>query len=168
MLSFDGHATLGDFSGRTTTVTGALVGAPSIESVTGWVEAPVGTLRTGNGRRDRDLNASMESGKFPVIRFELTSVAERAVRGDTVDVTLRGAFIIHGVRREAEISAFALFRPDAVEVSGSTPLDLDDYAIKGLSKMLGVLKMHPGIEVHLDVTFGPAPSALPPPAPRPS
>ncbi|MGH7531856.1 MAG: YceI family protein, partial [Gemmatimonadales bacterium] len=168
VLSFDGHATLGDFTGTTTTVSGTLRGAASIDSVTGWVEAPVGTLTTGNGKRDRDLNGSMESDRFPVIRYELSSVAVRGVRGDTVDITLRGAFVIHGVRRSAEINGAAVFSPGAVEVTGAVPLDLDDFAIKGLSKMLGILKMHSGIEVHFDVTFGSMPpDPLPVPASGP-
>ncbi|MGH7591119.1 MAG: YceI family protein [Gemmatimonadales bacterium] len=158
VLSFDGHATLGDFTGTTTTMRGALRGAASIDRVTGWVEAPVRGLTTGNGKRDRDLNSSMESDRFPVIRYELSNVAVGGVRGDTVDITLRGVFIIHGVRRSTEINGAAVFRSGAVEVTGTVPLDLDDFAIKGLSKMLGILKMHPGIEVHIDVTFGSMPS----------
>ncbi|MGB7211936.1 MAG: YceI family protein [Gemmatimonadales bacterium] len=165
VLSFDGHATLGDFTGTTSAVRGAVHGATSINRVTGWVEAPVRSLVTGNGKRDRDLNGSMESDRFPVIRYELSGVATRDVRGDTVDVTLRGAFIIHGVRRPTEISGTLVFSGGAEEVAGETSLDLDDFAIKGLSKMLGLLKMHPGIEVHLDVTFGPLP---PDPLPAPA
>src|SRR6267142_6924379 len=65
-LSFDGRATAGDFTGVTTTVTGAMEGGPELAGVRGWVEAPVATLKTGNDRRDRDLNKSMESGKYPV------------------------------------------------------------------------------------------------------
>src|SRR4051812_40330757 len=72
-LSFDAHATAGNFTGTTTAVTGEMKGG-ELTQVTGWVEAPVRTLTTGNQRRDRDLNKSMESEKYPVIRFELTSV----------------------------------------------------------------------------------------------
>ena len=54
MLSFDGHATLGDFTGTTRTVTGQLTGAPEISSVRGWVEAPVESLKTGDRKRDKD------------------------------------------------------------------------------------------------------------------
>lgn len=162
VLRFDGHATLGDFTGTTSAVRGELQGAASIDSVTGWVEAPVRSLTTGNGKRDRDLNASMESDRFPVVRYELSGVTVRGTRGDTVAVTLRGTFVIHGVPRSTEIDGTAVFRPDAVEVTGEVPLDLDDFAIKGLSKMLGILRMHPAIEVHLDVTFTPMSTAITP------
>src|SRR3954462_13476810 len=47
-LSFDGHATAGDFVGTTSTVSGQLTGAPDVTGARGWVEAPVNTLKTGN------------------------------------------------------------------------------------------------------------------------
>ena len=153
-LSFDGHSTLGAFTGTTTTVHGEVRGAASIDSVSGWVDAPVSTLRTGNGKRDRDMNSSMESERFPVIRYELSNVTRRGARGDTLDLTLHGTFVIHGVTRPADLLATAVFTPGQVRIQGDTPLDLNDYRIGGLSKMLGILKMHPGIVVHVDVTFG--------------
>ena len=72
-LSFDGYATVGDFTGTTADVTGEMSGG-ALAEVRGWVEAPVKSLKTGNGRRDRDLNKSMESDRYPTIRFELSRV----------------------------------------------------------------------------------------------
>ena len=68
-LSFSGHATVGDFTGSTTTITGAVTG--ELSDARGWVEAPVATLVTGNDHRDRDLRASMEVDKYPTMRFTL-------------------------------------------------------------------------------------------------
>src|ERR1044071_4343403 len=73
-LSFDGQATVGDFTGTTTTVTGEMTGGASLAAVRGWVEAQVKTLATGNSRRDKDLNQSMESDTYPAIRFDLADV----------------------------------------------------------------------------------------------
>jgi polyisoprenoid-binding protein YceI len=162
-LSFDGRATVGDFTGTTTTVTGEMTGGDSVPAVRGWVEAPVRTLKTGNDRRDRDLNRSMESEKYPTIRFELTGVQLRSPVGDSVPVALQGHFIIHGVTREAMVPASIVFLPDAVRVQGETPLNLKDYGIGGLTKMMGMLKMHEEIVVHIDLVFGavsPPPQAL--------
>jgi polyisoprenoid-binding protein YceI len=64
-LSFDGHATVGDFTGATATVTGEMMGGESLAAVRGWVESPVKTLDTGDRKRDKDLNKSMESDKHP-------------------------------------------------------------------------------------------------------
>ena len=164
VLSFDGRGTLGDFTGTTSTMTGRLIGAADLSAVRGWVEAPVKTLLTGNGKRDKDLNKSMESEKYPTIRFDLTGVAPRAARGDTVAVTLLGTFHIHGVSHEASIPATVALRPDAVEVRGDTPLNLKTYRIGGLSKALGLFRMEAEILVHLDLRFTTAPGG---PAPQP-
>jgi len=152
-LSFDGHATVGDFTGTTTTLTGEMSGGPGLAAIHGWVEAPVSSLVTGKGKRDADLNKSMESDRFPVIRFELDSLTPARVTGDTTEVTLHGRFMIHGVTREADLPGRVLLGGTAARVWANTPLNLKDYRIGGLSKMLGVLKMHENIEVHVDVTF---------------
>jgi polyisoprenoid-binding protein YceI len=156
-LSFDGRATAGNFTGTTTTVTGEMHGG-GLSEVRGWVEAPVRTLVTGNQRRDRDLNKSMESGKYPTIRFELTGVAGGETRSDSLNVVLHGRFIIHGVTREAAVPASVAFHPDGIRVRGATPLNLKDYKIGGLSKALGMLKMYEQIVVHVDLMFGAEPS----------
>jgi polyisoprenoid-binding protein YceI len=153
-LSFDGRASAGDFTGITTDVTGELRGG-ELTAVRGWVEAPVRTLTTGNRRRDRDLNKSMESGKYPTIGFELTDVTGAMGTGDSVNVVLHGRFDIHGVTREATIPASVVFSPEAIRVRGATRLNLKDYKIGGLSKALGMLKMHEEIVIHVDLTFGP-------------
>ena len=157
-LSFDGRATAGTFTGTTTTITGEMTGGAGLSDVRGWVEAPVSTLKTGNDRRDRDLNKSMESEKYPAIRFELTGVVVGGPPSNSVPVTLQGRFIIHGVTRKASLPADVTLGPDRVRVRGTARLNLKDYEIVGLSKMMGMLKMHEEILVHLDLVFGPTPA----------
>ncbi len=154
-LSFDGRATAGNFTGTTTSVTGEFHGG-HLSEVRGWVEAPVRTLATGNGKRDRDLNKSMESDKYPTIRFELAGVDASEARSDSMAVSLHGRFIIHGVTREATIPASLAFGAEGIRVRGQTPLNLKDYKIGGLTKMLGMLKMDEEILVHVDLVFGSA------------
>jgi polyisoprenoid-binding protein YceI len=152
-LSFDGHATLGDFTGTTTTITGEFTGGADLAAVRGWVEAPVNTLVTGNGKRDTDLNKSMESDKYPTIRFDLEGVTAHAVHGDTTDVTLSGQFTIHGVKRSVDLQGRVIMAGERIRVLADTPMNLKDYQIGGLSKMLGMLKMSEHIEVHIEVVF---------------
>ncbi len=155
-LWFDGRATVGDFTGTTTTVTGHLTGGAALAEVRGWVEAPVGTLLTGNGRRDKDLLKSMEAAQFPTIRFELKRVVVGQLIADTSLVELEGAFIIHGVTRPATIPGRVIIGEQRYQVRATTPLNLKDYGIGGLSKMLGILKMHEDIVVGIDLEFAPA------------
>lgn len=153
-LSFDGHATTGNFVGTTTTVGGEMHGGPELTSVRGFVEARVTTLKTGNGHRDRDLNSSMETARYPTMRYELTGVVPGpAVEGGR-QVTLVGRLTIHGITRDEQLTAVLHPLPDAVRVTTSFQLDLKDYQIGGLSKMLGFLRMDREIQVHVDVTFG--------------
>ncbi len=153
-LSFDGRATMGDFTGTTTAVTGELHGAAALAGVRGWVEAPVQTLVTGNGKRDRDLNKSMESDRYPALRFELTGVAPESGSPDSLPVILHGRMLLHGVGREVDLPAILTLTPDHARIRASFPLNLKAYQIGGLTKMLGMLKMHEDIVVHVDVTFG--------------
>jgi len=155
-LSFDGHGTPGDFVGRTDTVTGEMTGGTDLAAVRGWVESPVRTLTTGNDRRDRDLAKSMEPGKYPHLRFDLRDVTTAAGTPDSVPVTLRGALTIHGVTKDVSLPGYVSREADAFRVRTDFPLNLKDYRIGGLSKALGLLKMDEHIEVHVDLTFGPA------------
>lgn len=153
-LSFDGKATAGDFTGVTHTVTGSMTGGPSLADVRGFVEAPVNTLVTGNAKRDKDLNKSMQSDQFPVIRFELKTVSVTTERGDSTDAVLGGDFIIHGVTQAVELPAVVVRNGESISVDSSFPLNLKDYRIGGLSKVLGLFKMNEHITVHIHVTFG--------------
>lgn len=152
-LSFDGHATVGDFTGTTTTVTGALVGGESLTAVRGWVESPVKTLDTDDGKRDKDLNKSMESSEHPTMRFELAGVTPDGASTDTAAVRLQGKLTLHGVTRDVTIPGRVWKDGAALRLRSDFPLDLGDYEIGGLSKMLGMLRMQEGIEVHVDLTF---------------
>jgi polyisoprenoid-binding protein YceI len=152
-LSFDGHATAGDFTGTTDSVSGQLKGATDLIGVRGWVEAPVRTLKTRNGKRDKDLNKSMESQKYPVMRFDLARVTRNGGSADSVGVTLHGTLQLHGVTRNVDLPATIQFAGTNARVRTAFPLNLKDYRIGGLSKLLGMLKMYENIEVHTDLVF---------------
>jgi len=157
-LSFDGHATLGDFVGTTDSVRGEMTGSAGLAAVRGWVEGRVAALNTGNGKRDRDLRKSMEVDSFPTMRFDLArvAIADEQLPSDSTAVTLRGRLTIHGVTHDVDIPARVWITADTIRVRGDFPLNLKDYRIGGLSKMLGILKMHENIEVHVDLVFGKA------------
>jgi polyisoprenoid-binding protein YceI len=151
-LSFDGHASVGDFIGTTKTVSGEMSGGPDISAVRGWVESPVNTLKTGNDRRDRDLLKSMEADKYPNLRFDLDGVTPTGT-GDSVPVTLKGRLTVHGVEQVVELPGWVVVGSGGAHVHSDFPLNLKDYKIGGLSKMMGLLRMYEDIKVHVDVTF---------------
>jgi polyisoprenoid-binding protein YceI len=153
-LAFDGKATLGDFTGTTATVSGSLVGAPTLDGVRGSVEAPARSLATGNGRRDRDMYRSLEVEQYPTLRFELDDLAAGTPQGDSIPVTLRGRFTIHGVTRQHAVPGWLWLTSSTARFKGQLPMNLKDFQVGGLSKMLGVLKMQEEIVVRMDVMFG--------------
>ncbi len=153
-LSFDASATLGDFTGSTTALSGRLEGAASLAGVRGSVEAPARSLVTGNGKRDRDMYKSLEVERFPVLRFDLDALAAGGADGDSIPVTLRGRFTIHGVTNTHAVPGWAWVGPTSVRFRGRVPMNVKHYDIGGLSKVLGLLKMDEEIVVRIDVTFG--------------
>lgn len=148
-LSFSAHATVGDFTGSTATVRGAVTG--DLQEARGWVEAPVATLATQNDHRDRDLRASMEVEKYPTMRFVLARATSASADG--AGTSLHGTLTIHGVARDVDLPATVERNGDTIHVSSVFPLDLRDYRVGGLKKMLGLLRMDPRIEVHVDLRF---------------
>jgi polyisoprenoid-binding protein YceI len=171
-LSFDAKATLGAFTGTTSTVTGSMAGGSDVREVRGHVEAQVATLKTGNGLRDKDLLKAMDADSFPTMRFELLGVSEQHQAADSAVVTLSGAMTLHGVTRDVAIPAVVRFGKDGVQVIATFPLNVRDYGVTRLSRVLGMFKMDPDIVVHVDVVFGPggaepSPGAVPASTPPP-
>src|SRR5919204_1574195 len=115
-LSFDGRATVGRFVGETRTVTGRVRAAADLRHARGWVEAPVRSLATGNSRRDRDLNLSMESDRYPTLRYDLTGVTTRADGRDGIDAVLHGTLTAHGVTRAVDVPVLIVPAADAITV----------------------------------------------------
>ena len=134
-------------------------GRPCSESGYELGEAPVQSLKTGDRKRDKDLNKSMESSKYPNLRFDLNRITAKKAAGDSIPVTLHGTLNIHGVTRRLELPGTIEFKGANARVRSDFPLNLKEYGIGGLSKMLGILKMHDNIEVHVDLFFRPAQGA---------
>jgi len=153
-LSFVGHSTAGDFSGTTTSVTGAVVGGDDLATTGGWAEAPVETLRTGNGLRDRHMREALDAGRYRTIRFDVKSVRTAATaQADSASATLVGALTIHGVARDVEVPATLVRRANTVRVTSTFPLRLRDYRIDPPRAALGMLRVRDDIEVHADLQF---------------
>lgn len=150
-MSFDGKSTLGDFTGTTDSTRGHMTGG-TLTEVRGWVEASVRTLKTGNGRRDRDLVKTMEADIYPNIRFVLEGVEASSTSGDSVPVILAGRFYVHGVSRQERIQALVRRTPEGTRLTATFPMNLKDYSVTSLTRFL-VLKMNPDIVVHVDVVF---------------
>jgi polyisoprenoid-binding protein YceI len=97
----------------------------------------------------------MEVDQYPTMRFDLQRLTVRATGQDTAVVALLGTLSLHGRQREVTMPGRVWTDGDGWRVRADFPLNLKDYEIGGLSKMLGILKMDEHIVVHVDVTFSP-------------
>jgi polyisoprenoid-binding protein YceI len=155
-LSFFARATAGDFVGTTSKVTGAIIGGRDYSTTRGWIEAPVRSLVTGNERRDRELRESMEVDRYPTVRFDLngaTFLNPSFESPDSSAMVLHGALTIHGVTRHVDVVATVQRCGDTTHVTTRFPIDLADYRIGGLTKMLGLLRMDREVDVLVDLRF---------------
>ena len=155
-LSFDAHSTFGSFHGETSHVTGAIVGAQDYGMTRGWVEASVATIVTGSGRRDRDLRAVLDVARHPTMHFELrggTVVSASLGSRDVTTALLHGALSIRGVKRAVELPATITRNAAITRVSSVFSLDLADYGIGGLTRLLGILRVHPRIDIRVNLWF---------------
>jgi polyisoprenoid-binding protein YceI len=160
-VRFDARATLGGFVGRSTRLRGEMTGGADLRDVRGWVELEAASLETGNGLRDRDLRKALEVERYPVIRFDLDAVSLLFRGVDSAAVMLTGRFTIRGVSRQTGIPATVQFESDGTRVRAAFPLNLDDYGVRGLRRLL-ILRMSPDILVHVDLRFAPRAAAAPP------
>lgn len=155
-LWFDAKATLGDFRGITRDFRGAITGGDSLSAVEGWIEFTATTLTTDNGLRDRDMRSSLEVEKYPTIRFDLDTVivpSATAPDADSVNVVLVGRMTIHGTTKDVRVPAIIRRAGDLVRATGAFDLHVPTYGIRGLRKMLGMLKMEETVQIGFDVTF---------------
>lgn len=149
-----------DFTGRVPVSRAAYAGT-DLATLSGSVEIRVEEMRTGIGLRDRHLRAAMEAERFPLMRFDLARVEAVSPRGDSLDVDLVGRLTIHGTERELRIPGEVLLGRDSIVVRTAFPVDMRDYGIKPPVKMLGTLRVAPGVEVGIRLVFAPAPPETP-------
>lgn len=88
------------------------------------------TLDTGIGKRDRDMRETLEVEKYPFAEFY--GSLDTPFNPDTTiqqDVTVSGAFTIHGVEREVLIDGTLQKTEEGLKLYASWVLLLEDYDI---------------------------------------
>src|SRR5690242_6479053 len=155
-LSFHARTLLGEFTGSTALMTGAIVGAPEYAMVRGFVEAATATLGTGSRRGDQALRTALDVGRHPTMQFALrgaTVVSASLGSRDVTSVLLHGALSIRGITRRVELPATITRSAAITRVTSAFPLDLGDYAITRLSRLFGLVRVQPRIDVRVNLWF---------------
>ncbi len=142
---FDARATVADFQGRATAATGALVGGAGPAGAGGWVEVRWADIDTKNGTRNRHMLKTVDTDRFPVIRFDVTAVQPGAD-------SIAGALALHGVTRQVAWPIAVQYGADSVSVAADFPVDMRDYGIKPPVRFV-IARMGPVVMVHVRLVF---------------
>ncbi|NQV73754.1 YceI family protein [bacterium] len=126
-VSFTSHVPLHDFTGTSDTMVG------QIDFAEGTVDfyVDLATLKTGIGKRDKDMRLTLDVKNYPFAEFfgKLTSpVNMEATAPQTVSV--QGTFSIHGVSNEVTVPGTLKREGTAWVLSAKWSLLLGDYNIE--------------------------------------
>jgi polyisoprenoid-binding protein YceI len=137
LVEFEAHATsVGAFHGNTRDVSGVLFVDLSAlaKGVRGTISVGAATLRTGNSLRDADLQVTMDTAHYPVIRFtpsHVNSPTPMLTVGDRQEVMITGTLEIHGAARSVQLPAgVTRVASNRLEIQGRMPVRMTDYGIR--------------------------------------
>lgn len=145
-------------TGRTSDVEGKLtITGTTIDPVE--ITADLQTLKSDEDRRDNAIrNDGLETDRFPEGKFVLTEpIRLDAVpaAGETVKVTARGDFTIHGVTKSVEVPLEGRWDGEQVQVVGSLPIAFADYDMEAPSRA-GFVSVEDKGEMEFQIFFTPA------------
>jgi polyisoprenoid-binding protein YceI len=170
-IAFTSDAPLETIDGVSTTTTGTFsvdVSNPS-RGLTGTVQIPVNTLRTGNDMRDEHLRGDnwFDAAHNPNISLEIqsTDIAVALTPGAAVTGHLRARLTMHGVTRDVNVPVTARLVPlsnehqgmqqfginaDMLRVQSEFRVNLSDYNISLMAPLR--LKVSNEIQIRVNVT----------------
>jgi polyisoprenoid-binding protein YceI len=108
----------------------------------GWVEADVDQLLTGNKLEDMALRKQIDSKRYPSVRYEV-----RSVDGGPENFKVTGTFEFHGQTQEFTESARAALNGDLLTVDAEHTFDIQDFGVKPF-KILS-MRIYPDVTLKL-------------------
>ncbi|NNE36588.1 MAG: YceI family protein [Rhodothermales bacterium] len=126
-VEFRSSVPLHSFSGRSDHLTGRISLADS--TVDFYVDLT--TLKTGNGKRDKDMRKTLKTKEYPFAEFfgTLTTPFD-SLDTEPQRALVRGIFKIHGIERELEVAGTLQLTGDELRLNAAWELSLADYEIK--------------------------------------
>ncbi len=117
--------------GRTPAVSGTLE-VVGLTAVAAGVDVDLTTLVSDRPPRDGLVRGALNTGEFPLARFELTApVTFAALPTPTEEASqvVDGEFTVHGVTRPVRVLLTAAWIEDVIIVGGSFEIRFEDYGI---------------------------------------
>lgn len=120
----------------------------SLEALSFSVEAQ--SIKSGKRIMDNKTKDALDAKDHPQITFEFISL--EGIENDTVWV--KGNLSLAGVTKEVMLTgAYEIGENGSVWVSGSQPVDMEDYNINPPTAMMGALKTGKDVEVEYRIKF---------------
>jgi len=110
----------------------------------GVFQADLAAVKTGRADRDSDMDRWLQTGKYPQVIFELTSVE----RGPDGALSARGRLQLHGQLRRIAFPVKITAGPGGVTIDGTAALDTREYGLPVIRKFL-VLTVDPVVQVRI-------------------
>lgn len=149
-VEFRSSVPLHSFSGKSDLLTGRISLADS--TVDFYVD--LSTLKTGNGKRDKDMRKTLKVDDFPFAEFfgKLTSPFDPSLTGPQ-PARVVGTFKIHGIAHELDASGMLEANGDKLMLTAAWEISLKAYEIK--PPRLLIMKVDDVQKVSIDVELSP-------------
>ncbi len=111
-------------------------------SASGFIEADVDSLKSGNKLEDFELRRRLEAKRYPTMRYDV-----RGVDGGSDRFKVTGTLTFHGVSREFVEECGARLDAGALHVEAEHTFDIRDFDVK--PPKIGPLQVHPEVTISL-------------------
>lgn len=116
-----------------------------------YFEVDLNTVKTGNGKRDRDMREDvLETEKWPITYFKGSFIkVEKKDNQNIYSVKILGKMFVHGVEKEIEIPGEIKIEDGVMTVESKFSIYLNDYDIEAPS-LLAFIKVAEEIRLKLN------------------
>ena len=114
---------------------------------------PVTALKSGESLLDKNMQSSLKATRYPKIIYELKRYTIYPSSGGIFLVAAEGTLTVAGTEKKIELNLSA--RPDGnrLNLKGSCPLKMTDFAIHPPELMFGMIKTANEIVIRFDITL---------------
>ena len=147
------HPIYGDIPVRGEATVNVSDGALDVGSTaSGFIEADVESLKSGNKLEDFELKRRLEAKKYPTMRYDV-----KGVNGGSDRYKVTGTLTFHGVSREFVEECSARLEGGALHVEAEHTFDIREFDVK--PPKIGPLQVHPEVTISLHLVGKEAASA---------
>lgn len=121
------------------------------------LRVPTAALDCDNDRQTGHMWEALETREFPWVVFRMTSYELAEADGDgDVRLVLSGTLEILEEVRDVEVSVDGRMEDGGLRITGTHELDMTEWGVEPPRLMLGAIRVHDQVQVHIDVHLAPA------------